>query len=234
MKNLTVLIYSVLLISFIVSCASPTGESSLPDFDVFQDDSQEEEAMPESEGDGADGSDEAPEKVNESIVSSAKGRIEYIGFYRPLIDSLLASTFIPADNIQFFKSDAPMISSDSGKSTGTRWININQNYLDRIYRHSSREGILFVLLHEIGHHVLGHTNYDWNFFSRTKAELECDSYAAQEMRMRGIPISKCKSTLREFTRIHVGSGYPSLKDRKKAVEEGYAAADRLIQRIREN
>lgn len=230
MKNLALLFYLALFVTSIVSCASPSGESHSPDFDLLEDVSHEEKSMPEFEEDEMI---EAME-IEAETAESAIVRREYIGFYRPMIDSLMASMFIPEGNIQLFKSNEPMISSDSEKSRGTRWININQNYLDRIYRHSSREGILFVLLHEIGHHVLGHTNYDWNIFNRAKAELSCDAFAAKEMRMRGIPISKCKSTLREFTRNHSGSGYPSFKDRKSAVEDGYAAAERLIQQIRNN
>lgn len=106
---------------------------------------------------------------------------------------------------------------------GVRYILLDVNWMEGLKNDKNDWFHLFVISHEIGHHVLKHTEYQTqsNMESR-KQELEADQFAGYVLGMYGASENDINSLLNKFPENNnPNSTHPQNDERIKAIKKGY-------------
>ena len=117
-----------------------------------------------------------------------------------------------------------------------RYIMYDRLFLEQIENFSNHWGEIFVIAHEIGHHLSGHTiSGKQELFIRRKYELEADRFASHMLFMLGATLEETMAILPAITYEYDDSEstHPTLSKRQAAVREGYDNA-LLLEEIRKN
>jgi hypothetical protein len=130
----------------------------------------------------------------------------------------------PCDNI----NNAVAISFD-----GTRYILYDKQFMISL-DDNNNWGNLFILAHEVGHHINGHSldvllksNNKRTLNQRRKQELEADEFAGFILAKLGGPIDYARKIITKISKNSddTFSTHPNRKKRLEAVEKGYYSAN---------
>ncbi|TYB73032.1 ImmA/IrrE family metallo-endopeptidase [Bizionia saleffrena] len=115
---------------------------------------------------------------------------------------------------------------------GERELLIDEHYLSKLNNSTNKSFYLFILAHEIGHHLNGHTlKYSDNTTSR-KQELEADYFAGFVLKKLNSPIQDITSTLNDIPHPSKNTGtHPILKNRILSANKGFEDAVLKEQKI---
>ena len=111
--------------------------------------------------------------------------------------------------------------------SGDRYIIYDNDFIRRISQSSSDWGALSVLVHEIGHHLSGHTIKGAADLSQSRDnELEADHFSGFWMYKLGATLSQAQQAVRLVARERDDrySSHPKLSRRLAAIEQGYILA----------
>lgn len=105
---------------------------------------------------------------------------------------------------------------------GERELLIDENYLSKLNNFTNQNFYLFILAHEIGHHLNGHTlKSSDNFISRNQ-ELEADYFAGFVLKKLNGSIEDISLTLSSLPHPKQNTGtHPILEDRLVSAKNGY-------------
>ncbi|SFD41758.1 M48 family metalloprotease [Algibacter pectinivorans] len=115
---------------------------------------------------------------------------------------------------------------------GERELLIDENYLSKLNNSTNSSFYLFILAHEIGHHLNGHTLKSSDNSTSRKQELEADYFA-------GFVLKKLDGSIQDITDVlnniphpneNIGT-HPILKDRIFIAESGFNNAELKEQEI---
>ena len=107
---------------------------------------------------------------------------------------------------------------------GKRVVMYNPEFIDKVQHGKGKPSweTLSVLVHEIGHHLLGHMFVnDGNFPAR---ELEADKFSGFMLYRMGATLSEAQANIRNMAQEKETPSHPGRSRRLVAVEEGWKAA----------
>ena len=107
---------------------------------------------------------------------------------------------------------------------GKRVVIYNPEFIDKVQRGKGQPSweTLSVLVHEIGHHLLGHMFVqDGNFPAR---ELEADKFSGFLLYRMGATLKEAQANIRTMAQEKETSSHPGRSRRLVAVEQGWKAA----------
>jgi hypothetical protein len=107
---------------------------------------------------------------------------------------------------------------------GKRVVMYNPEFIDKVQRGKGQPSweTLSVLVHEIGHHLLGHMFVqDGNFPAR---ELEADKFSGFLLYRMGATLKEAQANIRTMAQEKETSSHPGRSRRLVAVEQGWKAA----------
>ncbi len=106
-----------------------------------------------------------------------------------------------------------------------RVIAYNDVFISQINNRVSKAIAYFIFAHELGHHINGHTLYDFNTLSREqklKNELEADLFAGMMMaRLKFTEAEACMAINEKVKSIFDGDSHPGKDKRLAKVKEGF-------------
>lgn len=106
-----------------------------------------------------------------------------------------------------------------------RYIILDENYLDVLNKNNNDWFYLFVLAHEIGHHLYGHMFEKSDLQKSRNEELQADRFAGLIIRKFGGNINHIKSVLQSINHPQLNNtSHPILTDRLNAAYEGFNSA----------
>ena len=82
---------------------------------------------------------------------------------------------------------------------------------------------IFILAHEVGHHLEGHTLLDIN--SRPSIELEADEFAGFVLHKMGASLQQSQLAMYYISNSEASKTHPARADRLAAIEKGWDKAD---------
>lgn len=82
---------------------------------------------------------------------------------------------------------------------------------------------IFILAHEVGHHLEGHTLLDIN--SRPSIELEADEFAGFVLHKMGASLQQSQLAMYYISNSEASKTHPARADRLAAIERGWDRAD---------
>jgi len=129
------------------------------------------------------------------------------------------------NSINFFKSDIQY--AFAVVIDNKRYIIYNDDYFKDIDKNTeSYWNSLFVIAHEVGHHLIGHTLTDKK--SSNESELEADKFAGNLLYKMGASIESSTSFIDKYATTDKSKSHPNKDDRIKAVELGWHEAESMI------
>ena len=138
-----------------------------------------------------------------------------------IVDEIMQVAGLP-QNFKVEEGDVPNAEARFDSQTRTRYIIYNQKFIDQFKQDTNTDwSAIFVLAHEIGHHLSFHT--DLGEGSTPKTELEADEFA-------GLTLARMNATLSETLAAVVGlpergsSSHPPRREREAAVRKGWEKA----------
>lgn len=108
-----------------------------------------------------------------------------------------------------------------------RLIIYNKDYIANIAKRGKTNWAgVFVLAHEIGHHLNGHTLY----FDRSsyEAEIEADEFAGFVLRKMGASLKETQAGVSAVCKEKCTKSHPGKKARLKAIAKGWEKADNQL------
>lgn len=106
-----------------------------------------------------------------------------------------------------------------------RYIILDENYLDVLNKDGNDWFYLFVLAHEIGHHLYGHMFEKSDLQKSRNEELQADRFAGLIIRKFGGNVNHIKNALQSISHpILNNTSHPILTDRLNAAYEGFNSA----------
>ena len=157
-----------------------------------------------------------------------------------LVDDILAK--INIENTFFITKVCDGINNALATKIGdTRYILLDIDWMEG-YKYGKSDWFhLFVIGHEVGHHILNHLEYD----TKTNAEgrlqeLEADEFSGYILGTYGATEEDIRTLLMKFPENNnTNSTHPQKKDRNEAVKKGYLSSKKsesnyLIQSITKN
>ena len=91
---------------------------------------------------------------------------------------------------------------------------------------------IFILAHEVGHHLDGHTLLDIN--SRPGIELEADQFAGFVLCRMGATLKQTQLAMYYIANIDASKTHPGRADRLLAIEKGWNKAEAEVAGVRDN
>jgi len=82
---------------------------------------------------------------------------------------------------------------------------------------------IFILAHEVGHHLEGHTLLDIN--SRPSIELEADEFAGFVLHRMGASLQQSQLAMYYISNLEASKTHPARADRLSAIEKGWDKED---------
>lgn len=115
---------------------------------------------------------------------------------------------------------------------GERELLIDENYLSKINNSTNNSFYLFILAHEIGHHLNGHTLKSSDNSTSRKQELEADYFAGFILKKLNGTVQDISDALNNIPHPNENTGtHPILKDRIFSANNGFNDAELKEQEI---
>ncbi|PIV97000.1 MAG: hypothetical protein COZ16_02680 [Flavobacteriaceae bacterium CG_4_10_14_3_um_filter_31_253] len=115
---------------------------------------------------------------------------------------------------------------------GERELLIDENYLSKLNNSTNSSFYLFILAHEIGHHLNGHTLKSSDNSTSRKQELEADYFAGFVLKKLNSKIQDITNALNKIPHPNQNTGtHPILKDRIFSAKSGFNDAELKEQEI---
>lgn len=122
---------------------------------------------------------------------------------------------------------------------GIRYIVFDPNFMQDIIDNSSAWSNLWILAHEIGHHLLGHTSLPpsgkdaVSLKNSRQRELDADSFAGASMYKLGATLGESQQAIKEISSDYDDnfSTHPKLSKRLKAIRNGYNGASEVTSNL---
>lgn len=115
---------------------------------------------------------------------------------------------------------------------GERKLLIDEHYLSKLSNYSNSSFFLFILAHEIGHHLNGHTLKSKDNLTSRKQELEADYFAGFVLKKLNYEIQDIENTLINIPHPSQNTGtHPIFKDRVLYAKNGFKDAKLKEQKI---
>jgi len=105
-----------------------------------------------------------------------------------------------------------------------RYILYNPDFISKVNAATKNKwASIFILAHEIGHHVEGHTLADIK--SRPPIELEADQFAGYTLCKMGATLEQAQLAMYFIANIEGSRTHPGRADRLEAIEKGWDKAE---------
>ncbi len=115
---------------------------------------------------------------------------------------------------------------------GERELLIDENYLSKLNNSTNSSFYLFILAHEIGHHLNGHTLKSSDNSTSRKQELEADYFVGFVLKKLNSKIQDITNALNKIPHPNQNTGtHPILKDRIFSAKNGFNDAELKEQEI---
>jgi len=102
----------------------------------------------------------------------------------------------------------------------TRYILYNPEFISLVNKATKDKwSAIFILAHEIGHHLNGHTVMGKN--SRPSIELEADEFAGFVLQKMGASLEQAQLVMYYISKPEVSKTHPARGDRMLAIEKGW-------------
>jgi len=150
----------------------------------------------------------------------------YSGYYASMKSQLLLIGILNKINIS--ETNFILKTCDETKNASAvfwknkRYIILDEYFLDSLNKNDTYWFYLFVLSHEIGHHLYGHTLTKSDLATSRNQELEADKFAGLIIRKFDGSLNNIKNALESIKHPQTNnSSHPILKDRLDAAYLGY-------------
>ena len=111
-----------------------------------------------------------------------------------------------------------------------RYILYNPEFINQVNKATKdRWASIFILAHEIGHHLNGHTIVSMN--SRPGIELEADQFAGFILCKMGATLEQSQLAMHFIANIEASKTHPARAERLIAIEKGWDKADAQMKGI---
>ena len=108
-----------------------------------------------------------------------------------------------------------------------RYILYNPDFIDKVNKATNdRWASVFILAHEIGHHLNGHTLVRSD--NRNGAELEADQFAGFVLHRLGATLQQAQLALYYIADTEASKTHPARSDRLLAIEKGWDKANEKL------
>ena len=105
----------------------------------------------------------------------------------------------------------------------TRYILYNPDFISLVNKATKDKwSAIFILAHEIGHHLNGHTVMGKN--SRPHIELEADEFAGFVLQKMGATLDQAQLVMYYISKPEISKTHPARMDRLNAIEKGWNKA----------
>ena len=105
-----------------------------------------------------------------------------------------------------------------------RYILYNPEFVNQVNTVTKNKwASIFILAHEVGHHLEGHTLRDIN--SRPSIELEADEFAGFVLHKMGASLQQSQLAMYYISNSAASKTHPAREDRLAAIEKGWDKAD---------
>lgn len=105
-----------------------------------------------------------------------------------------------------------------------RYILYNPEFVDKVNRATNNKwASIFILAHEVGHHLEGHTLL--NISSRPDIELEADEFAGFALCKMGATLQQAQLAMYYISNAQTSKTHPGRADRLVAIEKGWDKAE---------
>jgi hypothetical protein len=105
-----------------------------------------------------------------------------------------------------------------------RYILFNPDFVNQVNRVTQNKwASIFILAHEVGHHLEGHTLLDIS--SRPDIELEADQFAGFVLCKMGATLKQAQLAMYYIANVDASKTHPGRADRLAAIEKGWNNAD---------
>lgn len=124
-------------------------------------------------------------------------------------------------NFKIRKANVPNVEADIRHHQ--RYILYNPDFISLVNKIAKDKwASIFILAHEIGHHLNGHTIRGIN--SRPAIELEADEFAGFVLRKMGATLEQAELALNIIANINASKTHPARDARFSAIEKGWNKA----------
>jgi len=111
-----------------------------------------------------------------------------------------------------------------------RYILYNPEFISQVNSATKDKwACIFILAHEIGHHLDGHTTLGVN--SRPEIELEADQFAGFVLRRMGATLEQAQLAMHFIASREASKTHPARMDRLEAIAKGWKKAEAQIAQI---
>ena len=105
-----------------------------------------------------------------------------------------------------------------------RYILFNPDFVNQVNRVTQNKwASIFILAHEVGHHLEGHTLLDIS--SRPDIELEADQFAGFVLYKMGASLKQAQLAMYYIANVDASKTHPGRADRLLAIQKGWDNAD---------
>jgi hypothetical protein len=105
-----------------------------------------------------------------------------------------------------------------------RYILFNRDFVNQVNRVTQNKwASIFILAHEVGHHLEGHTLLDIS--SRPDIELEADQFAGFVLYKMGASLKQAQLAMYYIANVDASKTHPGRADRLLAIQKGWDNAD---------
>jgi predicted HD phosphohydrolase len=131
-------------------------------------------------------------------------------------------------NFKIKEANVPNVEADIRRHQ--RYILYNADFIRQV-NHATQDkwAAIFILAHEIGHHLNGHTTLGVN--SRPEIELEADKFAGFALCKMGATLAQAQLAMHFIAKSEASKTHPARIDRLAAIAKGWNKADAQIHGI---
>jgi hypothetical protein len=105
-----------------------------------------------------------------------------------------------------------------------RYILYNPEFVNQVNTVTKNKwASIFILAHEVGHHLEGHTLFDIS--SRPSIELEADEFAGFALHKMGASLQQSQLAMYYISKSEASKTHPARADRLAAIEKGWDRAE---------
>jgi hypothetical protein len=125
-------------------------------------------------------------------------------------------------NFKIREANVPNVEADIRRHQ--RYILYNPEFIRQVNNATQDKwAAIFILAHEIGHHLNGHTTLGVN--SRPEIELEADKFAGFALRRMGATLAQAQLAMHFIANNEASKTHPARMDRLAAIAKGWNKAD---------
>lgn len=136
-----------------------------------------------------------------------------------LVDDILSATSQNERNFELLQANVP--NAVATTENGRRRILYSEEFL----KSRTKNGVLAVLAHEVGHHVLGHDLEGKDPEKRKQNELAADDYAARVLNTLCVPLDSVTVGLAGLPPGHTAT-HPPVSARREIMKKGWKTQDK--------